>query len=163
MTTDTLTRPAKVANAGMSQIVFLAAPEQARSVVGSCIALTLYHRHTGLGALGHIVLPKSEGRGGPPGKFVDTAIPYMIQTLGEEGAASSGLVAKICGGAAMFGPKGAMQIGANNIEAITELLAEERISIGGVHFGGEKGRRVTFDCETGKVTIDVAGKPSTIL
>ena len=94
---------------------------------------------------------------------MDTAIPYMIQTLGEEGAASSGLVAKICGGAAMFGPKGAMQIGANNIEAITELLAEERISIGGAHFGGEKGRRVTFDCETGKVTIDVAGKPSTIL
>ena len=147
----------------MAQIVFLTRPEQARAIVGSCIALTLFHRGRGLGALGHIVLPDSTGRPGSPGKFADTAVPHMVETLNKDGANTAGLVAKMCGGASMFGPGGPLKIGNENAEAVARQLRRLGISIEGEHLLGTKGRRVTFDCETGRLTIEIVRQPNEVI
>ncbi|HIE96096.1 MAG TPA: chemotaxis protein CheD [Fuerstia sp.] len=147
---------------GMSQIVFLEQPETAHSVFGSCIALTLFHARMKLGAIAHIVLPRSSGREGQPGKFADTAIPYMLTQLTARGARGSGLVPKLCGGASMFGG-GPIQIGEENVTAVEALLKEARIPIVGRHLGGKKGRRVTFDCATGDATIEIVGQPAEVI
>ncbi len=142
----------------MAQIAFIAKPDRARAVVGSCIGLALYHAHHGVGALGHIVLPKSNGRSAKPGKFADTAIPYMIEQLNQKGANTAGLVAKIGGGAHMFGAKGSLQIGVENVEAVRKALTNHRIRVIAEHLGGAKGRRLTFDCSTGDVLVEIVGK-----
>ena len=149
----------KIPSAGMSQIIFLAQPEQACCVVGSCIALTLFHKRMGIGALVHIVLPKSPVKEAPPGKFADTAIPYLLDELLKRGCNRAELVATMSGGASMFGPTGPIQIGEQNIEAVTRLLGEAGIPIKGDHLRGAKGRRILFDSATGDVTIQIAGQP----
>ncbi len=159
MTAGILTKQEMIPSVGMSEIIFLTKLEQASCVVGSCIALTLYHPRSGIGALAHIVLPKSLDRNGKPGKFVDTAVPHMLDTLAKKGADTAGLVAKIFGGASMFGPRRPIQIGDENMQAVTELLKQLSIRIAGEHLGGSKGRRITFDCQTGQVTVEIFGEP----
>jgi len=159
MTATTLAVKVKIPSAGMSGIIFMSKPDQACCIVGSCIALTLYHPRTGKGALAHIVLPQSLDRKGPPGKFADTAIPHMVETLAASGANQAGLVAKICGGASMFGASGPIKIGVQNAEAVRKLLGELHIPIAGEDLEGPKGRRVTFDSQTGDIAVEIAGQP----
>ena len=161
MSTATLEK--KPPTVGMSQIVFLEQTETAHSVFGSCIALTLFHARRKVAAFAHIVLPHSSGRQGQPGKFADTAIPFMINELTRRGAKTSGLIAKMCGGASMFGGGGPIQIGEENAAAVTTILEELKIPILGRHLGGAKGRRVTFDCATGDVTIEIVGQPVEVI
>lgn len=151
-------KPGEVATAGMSEIVFVEGDEKARSVVGSCIALTLFHKRSHVGALAHIVLPNAGGRVGPPGKFADTAVPFMIQELKKRGVKPSDLVAKLCGGASMFGEGGPMQIGNKNADEVLLQLEAADIRVAAKHLAGKKGRRVTLDCKNGVITIEVAGQ-----
>ena len=96
---------------GMGQIVVAEAPTRIVTVLGSCVGVSLYYPRLRLGALGHIVLPRSNGTATNPGKFADTAIPHMLQLLAEHGAKPGALIVKIAGGACMFGASGPMQIG----------------------------------------------------
>lgn len=145
---------------GMGQIVLAHAPGQLTAVLGSCVGLALHHPQRRVGILGHIVLPYSGGRSGNAGKFADTAVPTMIQQMLEAGAPARALVAKIAGGAQMFGSGGPMQIGASNVEAITRALAAAGIRLVGQDVGGGKGRRVILDCATGEFTVQCVGERS---
>jgi chemotaxis receptor (MCP) glutamine deamidase CheD len=50
-----------------------------------------------------------------------------------------------------------MQIGANNLEAVNAALASVGLRSTAEHVGGNKGRRVTLDCDTGEFIIEIAG------
>lgn len=144
---------------GMGQVILAAAPRQLSAVLGSCVGVALYHRRLKLGALAHVVLPDSVGRPCVPGKFADTAIPHMIQQLEAKGALRGQLVAKIAGGACMFGAGGPLQIGDNNIEAVTKALGAVGLRIQAQDVGGTKGRRVALDCATGHFLVQIVGEP----
>jgi chemotaxis protein CheD len=163
MSSCTTMQPAQKHNVGMGQIAVENAPALLTSVLGSCVGLALYHPRVKTGALAHIVLPTASGRGALPGKFADTALPHMLTQLSKVGVPRQGLVAKIAGGACMFGVSGPLQIGDNNVEAVKMLLAKENIRIMGEDVGGQKGRRVTFDCATGELLVEVAGKTKKVL
>ena len=162
MTASTVTKTAK-ANVGMGQVAIGQPSDVLTTVLGSCIGVAIYHARSRMGALAHVVLPASGGRPGHPGKFADTAIPYMVQRLFDEGVSSNDLVAKIAGGADMFGNGGPMQIGIRNLEAVEDALKQAGIEILGQHVGGRKGRRATFNCEDGSLAIEIAGIESEIL
>jgi len=143
---------------GMGQVAVAGPDGVFTAVLGSCLGVAIYHRRLRLGAFAHIVLPESAGRPGPPGKFADTAIPYMLEQLQQRGANPPGLVAKIAGGGCMFGAGGPLQIGDANVEKVTELLQRAGIRVAGKHLGGTKGRRVTFRCATGQLLVQIAGQ-----
>lgn len=143
---------------GMGQIAVIMREESAYAVLGSCIGLTLYSQRLRIGAMAHIVLPQAGTREGAPGKFADTALPHMLKLLQEHQVYPSGLTAKVAGGASMFAATGKMQIGDANLEAVRSLLQEKNIPIAGEHVGGTKGRRVTFDGQTGLLTVDRVGE-----
>jgi chemotaxis protein CheD len=145
---------------GMGQIAVARAPGMFDTVLGSCIGLALYHRRLHVGALAHIVLPESAGREGSPGKFVDTALPHLLQLLAAQGANQAGLTAKIAGGASMFSASGPMQIGEANGAAVLKALAKLNIPVVGQHLGGPKGRRIEFDCTDGRLRVHIAGSPT---
>lgn len=148
---------------GMGQIAAGGPPKKLKAVVGSCIALALYHPRLKRGAMAHIVLPVSAGRDGTPGKFADTAVPKMLELLKELNAPAPCLTAKLAGGAAMFGSSGPLQIGDNNIEAVAQSLRAVGIRIAGQDVGGTRGRRVTFECESGAMIVESAGQPTKTL
>ncbi|QDU95427.1 chemotaxis protein CheD [Lignipirellula cremea] len=148
---------------GMSQIEIVSNGESARAVLGSCIGLVLYHPLRRIGAMAHIVLPDGKDRSGPPGKFADSAYPEMMRLLGQHGVGRVGLVAKLAGGASMFGGGGPLQIGEANYSAVKAILQSAQVPITGEHARGGKGRRITLDSSTGQVQVEIAGNPPVVL
>jgi len=143
---------------GMGQIAFGQAPARLASILGSCIGVSLYHPRTRHAVLAHVILPDSQGRPqSAPGKFADTAIPHMLKLLGQAGAPASGLVAKLAGGANMFGHKGPLQIGVANGAAVAKALANVGVRVVSQDIGGNQGRRISLDCATGDIVIEIAG------
>ena len=110
--------------------------------------------------LSHVVLPHATGPATYPAKFADTAVPHMLATLKDHGAKVKGLVAKIAGGACMFGDVKFMQIGEANVQAAMGALAAAGIPLVGQDVGGTIGRRICFDLATGSITVECIGHPS---
>jgi chemotaxis protein CheD len=129
-----------------------------KTFVGSCVGLVLHAQAQRAAALAHVMLPASNGRGTPPGKYADTAVPEAIrllcETVGEPGLACT---AKLVGGAAMFAFRSGMPIGEQNVEALERILADLGIPITGRACGGGHGRRLAVDVVSGVVTIQTAG------
>ena len=145
---------------GMGQAICAAEPSRLTTIVGSCVAVTMYSPRRRLGMLSHVVLPKSRGGGDNPAKFADTAVPHMISTLQREGVLLSELTAKLAGGACMFGDSQFSRIGENNVQAVVEALEAAGIGIVARDAGGHSGRRVNFDLATGQVTVACVGRPA---
>ncbi|HTN75385.1 MAG TPA: chemotaxis protein CheD [Pirellulaceae bacterium] len=157
-------RPSVKTNVGMGQIAIGRDSDELIAVLGSCVGLVLLNPQQRLAVLAHVVLPASSGRAGLPGKYADTAIPEMLDLLASEGQLASGLVAKLAGGANMFGnSSGPMQIGEGNIAAVTKILAQHNIRVIAKDLGGSKGRRVTVNCQTGLVEVEVVGTQTALL
>jgi chemotaxis protein CheD len=156
MSSCTATEPVKETTVGMGQIVAGRAPERMKAIVGSCVAVALYHPRLRAGAMAHVVLPESAGRAGLPGKFADTAVPHMLALFREMGVPTPGLTAKLVGGANMFDSTGPLKIGDANVEAVTQQLKRAGVRLVGQDVGGTKGRRASFDCQTGKVLVESA-------
>ena len=74
-----------------------------------------------------------------------------------------GLVAKIAGGASMFGHAMPMEVGESNIQSILKALRSAGIRLAAQDIAGTKGRRVTLDCTSGELLIEIQGSPSKIL
>jgi chemotaxis protein CheD len=81
----------------------------------------------------------------------------MLELLRKAGICTAHLSAKIAGGANMFGHSGPLQIGEANGRAVCEVLAGVGIRVAAQDIGGTQGRRVTLDCATGDMWIEVAG------
>lgn len=161
----TLTKDTAAAiSVGMGQIAMIRRGEIARAVLGSCIGVAIYNPGRAIAAVAHVVLAESQGNTSAlPGKFADQAIPAMLEMLAREGVGRADLVAKIAGGANMFGGNGPIQIGRNNHAAVRELLGRQRIPIVAEDVGGDKGRRVSFDTELCQLVVEFAGLEPIVL
>jgi chemotaxis protein CheD len=147
----------------MGQIAIAEGPACLTAILGSCIGVALYDKKRQLGVLAHVILADSGGRTTSPGKFADTAIPHMLRLLQNRGAKPTDLVAKIVGGACMFGGGGPIQIGEDNAEATAKALRAASISVSGKDIGGTSGRRISLDCSTGTITSGTIGNPPKVL
>lgn len=151
-------------NVGMGQIAIGRAGDTLEAVLGSCVGVVVIHRQRRIAALAHIVLPAACGRQGLPGKCADTAIPEILRQMEQAGAGTTGLVAKLAGGANMFDRAGGvMQIGEANIAAVQSLLTQHQVRVVATSLRGNKGRRISVDCQTGLVDIDVFGSDKVVL
>ena len=158
MMSDTKFKSLPETMVGMGQVVLGQAPVRLASILGSCVGVSLYHPRTRQAVLAHVILPDSQGRSlSTPGKFADTAIPHMLKLLGQAGLPAGGLVAKLAGGSNMFGHNGPLQIGAANGEAAARALAAAGIRVVAQDMGGNQGRRISLDCTTGDIVIEIAG------
>ena len=134
-----------------------------RTLLGSCIGVALYDRKFKIAGLAHVVMPDSMGRNQPVGKYADTAIPETIRQMNSlAGGGRITLSAKIAGGANMFAhvsPNNTNTIGEQNIAAVEKILAAMDIPILARHLGGNAGRRMVVEAETGIVQIHIIGQP----
>ncbi|MBX7167009.1 MAG: chemotaxis protein CheD [Pirellulales bacterium] len=139
----------------MAGIGYGRAPAELETLLGSCVGIAIFDRTSGLGALAHVVLPDSRGATETPGKYADTAIATMKHELLCRGAMPVALVAKIAGGATMFGQRTAGDVGAKNCEAVRAHLAEHKIRLIAEHIGGDKGRVILFNLADASVQVRI--------
>ncbi len=152
-----------VRSIGIAQIEIAQAPELIRTVLGSCIGIAMYDRKQGVGGLGHVILPSSKEGSGDPGKFADSAIDILLEKLVAAGADQKKIVAKIAGGASMFGTESAVGLGVRNADAVKDRLSHHRVRLAAEEVGGRKGRRMLLDPSTGEVKVEVIGEEPKII
>lgn len=148
---------------GMGQALAIRAPGRLWSILGSCVAVALFDPKRRVAAMAHVVLPAVGGRPGPPGKYADSAVPHLLKLLAELGARGDGLVAKLAGGARMFGHPMPMEVGENNVLASLQALQTAGIRVAARDTGGTHGRRVTFDVAAGTLIVEVLGAKPIVL
>lgn len=132
--------------------------------IGSCVAVCLYDRMSKIGGLAHIMLPCNTMQDmNMCGKYADTGLEALIRLMSQNGAAKSGLTAKIVGGASILTParQAAITVGKDNIDRVKSNLASRNINITAEDIGGSLGRSVVFYTETGIVEITILTKPPT--
>lgn len=151
-----VTKP-KIIEVDMADLKISSAPNILRSSgIGSCLMITIYDVEKKIGGLAHVMLPDSNKvPHSNPQRFVDRAIEIILEKLEKLGCKRADLEAKVIGGANMFkvlstGPEG---IGAQNVEAAKEKLAEESVKVAASATGGNSGRSAEFDLQNGLITV----------
>jgi chemotaxis protein CheD len=130
--------------------------------LGSCVAIMLHDAQARAGAMAHVLLPSlSLARDiTNRAKFPETAVPLLIERLKGLGADPRRLVAKLAGGASMFGQlvtPGTIQMGERNLLAARTALRAAAIPIVREAVGGERGRSVRFHVKDGRAEIRSVG------
>lgn len=136
--------------------------------LGSCVAIMLHDAEMKAGAMAHVLLPSiSLARDiTNRAKFPETAVPLLIERLKALGADPRRLVAKLAGGASMFGQlvtPGTIQMGERNVLAARTSLRAAGIPIVREAVGGERGRTIRFHIKDGRVEIRSVGASETII
>ncbi|MFA7248623.1 MAG: chemotaxis protein CheD [Dehalococcoidia bacterium] len=129
--------------------------------LGSCVAFIAYDPVARIGGMAHMVLPDStQGRSTPrsEAKFVDVAVPLVLNEMLSLGAQKTRLQVSLVGGAKML-PNSrpeAMNIGARNIAAAHAAIEARGLRVRVEDLGGTQGRTVRLQVRTGEVLISTA-------
>jgi chemotaxis protein CheD len=125
--------------------------------LGSCVAICAYDPYLKIAGMVHVMLPSSQAKA----KFGNTAVPLLIKEMGNTGALQGRVWLKIAGGAQMFsfGTKDTgINIGKRNVEAIEAACLQMGLLISARLVGGNVGRSVYMDIETGDVEVKTINK-----
>lgn len=136
-------------------------PDRVRTTgLGSCVGVVVYDVRRGLSGLVHVMLPSAPARGTDrPTKYADLGVNWLIKELCNAGASQSQLRAKIAGGAQMFSNQlssDVFRVGPRNVEAVKEVLGNQRIPIIAEDTGGHIGRTIEFEAETETLWVRTA-------
>lgn len=154
---------------GMADLNICRAPDVLITVgLGSCIGLTLYDPVNKIGGMVHYMLPDSHitANNGNIAKFADTGMPELLKRITLAGANRSRLIAKIAGGAKMFGVNQMSNIGSigeRNAAAAKQILNELNIKLVAEDTGLNYGRTVELHCDTGDFHIKAIKKPIKVI
>ena len=125
--------------------------------LGSCIAVIILDKQTGVGGLLHVLLPDSrldevKARGNPF-MFADTGIPLLLQKAYELGACKQNLRVAVAGGARVGITSEYFQVGKLNIAATRETLERAGVPIHFQSVGGSSARTVKLHVGSGRMAI----------
>ncbi len=146
--TDLVLRPGEYAVAH--------APRRMRTLLGSCVSITLWHPRRRVGAMSHFLIAERGGSSEGPldARYGKDALTLMMRGLTQAGVAARECQGKIFGGGNMFpeqNMRGAMQVGRRNGEYARMLLASEGIPISSESLFGSGHRQIIFDLANGHV------------
>lgn len=126
--------------------------------LGSCVGLFLYDDSARTGGLAHIMLSGTapERTLGSKSKYAENAISAMLEQMTAVGAGLERIGAVLVGGAHMFSDvfgDAHLSIGQRNVEGVRSILQMHSIRIVEEDVGGDYGRTIEAEMETGKVKV----------
>lgn len=126
--------------------------------LGSCVAILLHDPVAHVGGMAHVLLPSPalSRQDGNPAKFPQTAVPRLLELMGQQGAITRRMSARLVGGASMFASlasPGTIQMGERNVVACRQALYQEGLVLTGEATGGDYGRTVRLWVSDGRVEI----------
>lgn len=134
-----------------------------KTLLGSCVGLTLWHPHKRLGGMCHYLLPNRRRREGEAldGRYGDEAVETLVNALQRAGTRPQDYVAHLYGGADTM-PDGVnfkLNVGERNIEQAWQLIDKHGFQLDGVDVGDFVPRSVTLDLKTGAVEMRRGNAP----
>ena len=137
------------------EVVVSRKPMLVTTVLGSCVAVTMFSASRGFGVICHAMMPANPGRENDL-RYVDTALKYLYAKAIEHDARND-LVVKLFGGAQMLAvgehssSKGT--VGDQNVARAEEVLAALGLTVSTRDTGGLLGRKLFFCTRGGDVFI----------
>lgn len=145
-------------NVGISDMKIASSPKGLISyALGSCVGICIIDKVKRIAGMVHVMLPNNNNiNDNNLFKYADTGIPEMVKQMESLGCMRIRMTAKIAGGARMFEIKGNSSIGnigERNVIATKEVLNKLNIKLISQDVGENYGRTITFDSDTGNLTI----------
>jgi chemotaxis protein CheD len=142
------------------QLYVSSEPAQISMILGSCAGVCLYDCRRSMGGAIHYMLPQWDGSGQPSPRYGDIAIEVLFKQFQILGSNPKDLEAKVFGGACMFQVfrsenDSEDHIGSRNVQMALEILARLGIAVVTRDTGGENGRKLKMQSDTGAVTVSV--------
>ncbi|MDC0708060.1 GAF domain-containing protein [Stigmatella sp. ncwal1] len=130
-------------------------PSEVTTILGSCIAVSLWDSHLRRGGLSHFLLPRAPALQAPSIRYGDLAIPTLVEQLSRLGCQRQHLQAGMFGGAILEGPgpETGASLGQRNAQLARTLLKELDIPLVAEDVGGAFGRKLRFRTEDGTVML----------
>ena len=144
-----------------------------RTILGSCVAITVWHPKLHVGGMCHYMLPNRRGtrlpsrKGVRPGvcptgesrelagRYADEAVELLVREIRRANTRTAEYQTKIFGGGQMFdlvaGVGVATDIGQRNIEAALQLSREHGFQLAAQQLGGRGHLSLFFDLWSGHV------------
>lgn len=148
---------------GTGECLVSAAPVLVSTILGSCVAVTLFSPRRRIGAICHAFLPSRDfdGPGLPeramPCRYVDEAIVQMLDRMRELDVTPGELEIQLIGGArGMAQPDGQplpVGLGDQNVRTARDTLAALGLEAHRVNVGGAFGRKLLFLTSTGEAWV----------
>lgn len=132
-----------------------------RTLLGSCVAITVWHPRLRVGGMCHFLLP-SRGRVANPdldGRYADEALQLFLRETRALSTRPAEYQTKVFGAGSMFPGIGRREsdtakntdVPSRNARAAIKLLVHHGFSVTAKHIGGEGHRNVIFDVWSGDV------------
>lgn len=128
------------------------------TILGSCVAVTMLHRESGMAGMCHAMLPARSGEavdGSGPFRYLDLALDHMVAWFGKHRVAPESLEVKVFGGADVLcrGGGGPPTVGSQNLRALKRLCQQHGLVATSSSLGGQVGLKLFFDTGTGDVLV----------
>ena len=144
-------------------------PTRIKTLLGSCVALTMWHPRTARGGMVHCLLP-TRGTGGGAlelsGRFVDEGLRWLLRESARSGIDPGHCELKLFGGSNMFAAFGLDQaqrvpIGEANAAKAVEMMERLGLCFRVRDVGGSVHRALIFDLANGNVWVRYGGHEPT--
>lgn len=138
-----------------------------KTLLGSCVSITLWHKQRKLGGICHYLLPQGElsnnhkhvNGSSLDGRYANDAFEFFLQHIKQQKSFPNEYEAKIFGGAYLLkehdkkNTKTTQNVGQKNIEVGLSFLRQHGFQIKSKHVGGACHRNIIFDVKNGDVWV----------
>lgn len=137
------------------------------TILGSCVAITVFSPEKKTGAIFHALLPEHRHKSkvisnsppvSPDSDYVDYAFYYVLEKFRQKGINLKTAKFMLFGGGDVINSLSSSStrtsIGFQNINMAKKLIQEEGISLHGEDIGGKNGRKLIFLPHEGKVYLE---------
>lgn len=128
-----------------------------RTVLGSCVSITMWHPKRFIGGMCHFMLPSRPQRDDTlQGKYADEALELFIQQIKQFKTQPADYQIKLFGGGDMFptySNRVKNSVSQKNIEAAEALLAQHNLLVSARDLGGVGHRNLFFELWSGHVWV----------
>ncbi len=136
------------------QVLACLEPTTLTTVLGSCVSVCLWDRRRGIGAMNHYVLPHWSDGHEQSSRFGPIAISRLLDRMLALGGTHADIEAKLFGGAWILASAPRPEhVGAQNVLVARARLAEIKVPIVAEDVGGNRGRKLVFETETGVALV----------
>ncbi len=141
------------------EVVFGGRQLRLRTLLGSCVALVLWHPQRLLGGMCHYMLPLRHGRdsGDLNGRYAADALALLFTFIRQAEARPEQFVVSVFGGGDMFPSArrhGGVGIGELNVHAARRLIKAHGLRCDVYHVGGQGYRSLVFDVASGSLQLN---------
>lgn len=123
-----------------------------RTVLGNCVAVTLFDPVCKFGGINHFILPKPGWRAPGTAQYGSISIPALVRLLAREGADPRRLEAQIFGGASHRSLRDG-DIGVANVRMAKKTLRKLRIPVVSEDIGGMLARKLVYNTGTNESIV----------